>query len=93
MKADMKKGSNKIQTESQDQLTEQKNGDKEIVDRDSDPVEQSPSTEIPSNEIQTKIKSNKQTSTTAKNDNESVSLSWVIVIKKELKYFDNSIKQ
>jgi len=35
MKADMKKGSNKIQTESQDQLTEQKNGDKEIVDRDS----------------------------------------------------------
>jgi len=75
MKADMKKGSNKIQTESQDQLTEQKNGDKEIVDRDSDPVEQSPSTEIPSNEIQTKIKSNKQTSTTAKNDNESVSLS------------------
>ena len=93
MKADMKKGSNKIQTESQDQLTEQKNGDKETVVRESDPVEQSPSTEIPSNEIQTKIKSNKQTSTTAKNDNESVSLSWVIVIKKELKYFDNSIKQ
>lgn len=75
MKSDMKKGSNKIQTESQDQLTEQKNGDKEIVDRESDPVEQSPSTEIPSDEIQTKIKSNKQTSTTAKNDNESVSLS------------------
>ena len=75
MKADMKKGSNKIQIESQDRLTEQKNGDKEIVDRESDPVEQSPSTEIPSDEIQTKIKSNKQTSTTAKNDNESVSLS------------------
>ena len=75
MKADMKKGSNKIQTESQDQITEQKNGDKEIVDRESDPVEQSPSTEIPSDEIQTKTKSNKQTSTTAKNDNESVSLS------------------
>jgi hypothetical protein len=75
MKADMKKGSNKIQIESQDRLTEQKNGDKEIVDRESDPVEQSPSTEIPSNEIQTKIKSNKQTSTTTKNDNESVSLS------------------
>jgi hypothetical protein len=75
MKSDMKKGSNKIQTESQDQLTEQKNDDKEIVDRESDPVEQSPSTEIPSDEIQTKIKSNKQTSTTAKNDNESVSLS------------------
>ena len=75
MKADMKKGSNKIQIESQDRLTEQKNGDKEIVDRESDPVEQSPSTEIPSDEIQTKIKSNKQTSTTTKNDNESVSLS------------------
>jgi hypothetical protein len=38
MKSDMKKGSNKIQTESQDQLTEQKNDDKEIVDRESDPV-------------------------------------------------------
>jgi hypothetical protein len=76
MKADMKKGSNKIQTESQGQQTEQKNGDKEIVDRDSNRVKQSPSTEIPSDEIQTKIKSNKQTSTTAKkNDNESVSLS------------------
>jgi hypothetical protein len=75
MKADIKKGSNKIQTESQDQLTEQKNGDKEIVDRESDRVKQSPYTEIPSDEIQTKIKSNKQTSTTAKNDNESVSLS------------------
>jgi predicted phage gp36 major capsid-like protein len=55
MKADMKKGSNKIQTESQDQLTEQKNGDKEISDRESDRVKQSPSTEIPSDEIQTKI--------------------------------------
>lgn len=75
MKADMKKRSNKIQTESQDQQTEQKNGDREIVDRQSDRVAQSPSTEIPSDEIQTKIKSNKQTSTTAKNDNESVSLS------------------
>jgi hypothetical protein len=75
MKADMKKGRNKTQTESQDQLTEQKNGDKEIVVNESDPVEQSPSTEIPSDEIQTKIKSNKQTSTTAKNNNESVSLS------------------
>jgi hypothetical protein len=73
MKADMKKGSNKNQTESQE--TEQKNGDKEIVDRESDRVKQSPSTEISSDEIQTKIKSNKQTSTTAKNDNESVSLS------------------
>ena len=75
MKLDMKKRSNKIQTESQDQLTEQRIGDKKIVDRESDPVEQSPSTEIPSDEIQTKIKSNKQTSTTAKNDNESVSQS------------------
>jgi hypothetical protein len=75
MKADMKKGRNKTQTESQDQLTEQKNGDKEIVVKDSDSVEQSPSTEIPSDEIQTKIKSNKQTSTTAKNENESVPLS------------------
>ncbi|HZB99082.1 MAG TPA: hypothetical protein VE226_03645 [Nitrososphaeraceae archaeon] len=75
MKADMKKGSNKIQTESQDQLTEQKNGDKEISDRESDRVKQSPSTEIPSDEIQIKIKSNKQTSTTTKNDNESVSQS------------------
>ena len=75
MKADMKKRSNKIQTESRDQQTEQKNGDKEIVDRESDRVKQSPSTEIPSDEIQTKIKSNKQTSTTAENDNESVSLS------------------
>ena len=75
MKADMKKGSNKIQTESQDQKKKKKNGDKEIVDRESDRVKHSPSTEIPSDEIQTKIKSNKQTSTTAKNDNESVSLS------------------
>jgi hypothetical protein len=74
MKADVKKGSNKIQSESQDQLTEQQNGDNEIADRGSDRVKQSPSTEIPSDEIQTKIKSNKQTSTTAKNDNESVSL-------------------
>ena len=72
MKEDMKKGSNKIQDESQ--LTAQKNGDKEIVNSASDPVERSPSTEIPSDEIQTKIKSNKQTTTTAKNDNESVSL-------------------
>jgi hypothetical protein len=54
MKADMKKGRNKTQTESQDQLTEQKNGDKEIVVNESHPVEQSPSTEIPSDEIQTK---------------------------------------
>jgi hypothetical protein len=54
MKADMKKGRNKTQTESQDQLTEQKNGDKEIVVNESDPAEQSPSTEIPSDEIQTK---------------------------------------
>ena len=75
MKEDMKKGSNKIQSESQHQLTEQKNGDKEIVNSASDPIERSPSTEIHSDEIQTKIKSNKQTSTTAKNDNESVSLS------------------
>ena len=75
MKADMKKGRNKTQAKNQDQLTEQKNSDKEIVVRESNPVEQSPSTEISSDEIQTKIKSNKQTSTTAKNDNESVSLS------------------
>lgn len=75
MKADMKKGRNKTQAKNQDQLNEQKNGDKETVVRESDPVEQSPSTEIPSDEIQTKIKSNKQTSTTAKNNNESVSLS------------------
>jgi len=75
MKADMKKGRNKTQAKNQDQLTEQKNGDKEIVVSESNPVEQSPSTEIPSDEIQTKIKSNKQTSTTAKNNNESVSLS------------------
>ena len=76
MKEDMKKGSSKIQNESQDQLTAQKNGDKEIVNSASDPVERSPSTEIHSDEIQTKIKSNKQTTTTtAKNDNESVSLS------------------
>jgi hypothetical protein len=75
MKADMKKGRNKTQAKNQDQVTEQKNGDKETVVRESDPVEQSPSTEIPSDEIQTKIKSNKQTSTTAKNNNESVSLS------------------
>jgi hypothetical protein len=54
MKADMKKGRNKTRTESQDQLTEQKNGDKEIVVNESDSVEQSPSTEIPSDEIQTK---------------------------------------
>jgi hypothetical protein len=74
MKADVK-GSNKIQSESQDQITEQQNGDKEIADRGSGRVKQSPSTEIPSDEIQTKIKSNKQTSTTAKTDNESVSLS------------------
>ena len=75
MKEDTKKGSNKIQNESQDQLTAQKNGDNEIVNSASDPVERSPSTEITSDEIQTKIKSNKQTTTTAKNDNESVSLS------------------
>lgn len=75
MKADMRKGRNKTHAKNQDQLTEQKNGDKEIVVRESDQVEQSPSTEIPSDEIQTKMKSNKQTSTTAKNDNESVSLS------------------
>jgi hypothetical protein len=55
MKADMKKGRNKTQTESQDQLTEQKNSDKEIVVNESDPDDQSPSTdEIPSDEIQTK---------------------------------------
>jgi hypothetical protein len=54
MKADMKKGRNKTQTESQDQLTEQKNSDKEIVVNESDRAEQSPSTEIPSDEIQTK---------------------------------------
>jgi hypothetical protein len=75
MKADMKKGRNKTLAKNQDQLTEQKNGDKETVVREFDTVEQSPSTEIPSDEIQTKMKSNKQTSTTAKNDNESVSLS------------------
>ena len=75
MKADMKKGRKKTQAKNQDQVTEQKNGDKETVVRESDPVEHSPSTEIPSDEIQTKIKSNKQTSTTTKNDNESVSQS------------------
>jgi hypothetical protein len=52
-----------------------KKGRNKTQAKNQDPVEQSPSTEIPSDEIQTKIKSNKQTSTTAKNNNESVSLS------------------
>ncbi len=74
MKADIKKGGNKIQSGNQDQLTEQKNGDKEIDVRESELIEQTPSTEIPSDEINTKITSDKKDPTTAKNDNESLSL-------------------
>ncbi len=75
MKEDIKRRENKIQTQNQEQINQQKNDEREEIGvKESNLIEQSPSTEIPSDEIHTKTTFDKKdATTTTKKDNESLS--------------------